>query len=61
MLSEEEMQTGKRVFKRGQALRHGLIDVRGVLDVIKEQQASITATGAAPGNSSDMAAYDGTQ
>lgn len=41
MISQEEIQTGKKVFKRGSALRHGLIDVRGVLDVIKEQQASI--------------------
>ena len=38
MLGEEERFTGKKVFKRGQDLRHGLIDVRGVLDVIKSQQ-----------------------
>ena len=41
MLSQEEEQTGKKVFKRGQALRHGLIDVQGVLSVIKEQQADL--------------------
>ena len=37
LLNEEEQQTGKKIWKRGQALRHGLIDVKGVLDVIKEQ------------------------
>ena len=49
LISQEEEQTGKRVFKRGQALRHGLIDVQGVLDVIKAQQADISSE-AMPGS-----------
>ena len=42
LLEQEENQTGKRVFKRGIALRHGLIDVKGVMDVINQQKASIS-------------------
>ena len=38
MIGQEEMQTGKHVFKRGSDLRHGLIDVQGVLDVIQAQR-----------------------
>ena len=37
ILDVEERASGKRVFKRGQDLRHGLIDVQGVLDVIRSQ------------------------
>ena len=44
MLDQEEKQTGKRVFKRGLALRHGLIDVKGVMDVIKQQKESLNHT-----------------
>ena len=35
MIGQEEQHTGKHVFKRGSDLRHGLIDVQGVLDVIQ--------------------------
>ena len=42
LLDHEEKQTGKKVFKRGLALRHGLIDVKGVLDVINQQRAQIS-------------------
>ena len=45
LLDKEEQQTGKRVFKRGLELRHGLIDVKGVMDVIKQQQESIVTSG----------------
>lgn len=34
LLGAEEQMTGKRVFKRGGDLRHGLIDVKGVLQTI---------------------------
>ena len=42
LLELEESKTGKRVFKRGPELRHGLIDVKGVMDVISQQKASIS-------------------
>ena len=38
MIGQEEQHTGKHVFKRGSDLRHGLIDVQGVLDVIQAQR-----------------------
>ena len=34
MLEFEEQKTGKHMFKRGSDLRHGLIDVSGVLNTL---------------------------
>ena len=40
MLEQEEQKTGKRIFKRGNELRHGLIDVKGVLDTLSLSESS---------------------
>ena len=43
LLSQEEDRTGKRVFKHGKQLRHGLIDVGGLLESMKQADQSQNA------------------